>query len=255
MKVTATTLPRRSPRESACPSAAGERESRRGTDPGEPRVPAGSGNGRRRARGPDRHREQDDRQRAAAHATPCLRLRREDCPRGLHRERRTVNVEPCPSAALAPRACRRAARRSARASVSPSPVPSRLRASSLPAWRNSSKTRSWSSGAMPMPVSAHARSRPAPSASAAPRRSTRPPSGRELDRVGQQVEDDLLDLALVRLDPPSPRRPSATARCRGAPRARCTIVSPASSADGQVERCRAPAPCARPRPWTGRGCR
>ena len=61
------------------------------------------------------------------------------------------------------------------ASVSPSPVPSCLRASSRPTWRNSSKIAAWSSGAIPTPVSLTAMVT-TPSAAVAVR-PTRPPSG------------------------------------------------------------------------------
>ena len=80
--------------------------------------------------------------------------------------------------------------------------------------------------------------------------------GRELHRVRQQVEHDLLELALVRLElaqrsdrPPAPSAmPWRCARSR-------TSVMRVSSARRQVEASTAPAPCARPRSWTDRGCR
>ena len=61
------------------------------------------------------------------------------------------------------------------ASVSPSPVPSCLRASSRPTWRNSSKMAAWSSGAIPIPVSLTAMVTTSSAAVAV--RPTRPPSG------------------------------------------------------------------------------
>ena len=86
--------------------------------------------------------------------------------------------------------------------------------------------------AMPMPVSLTATSSTPPEPARAHRHLAA--VGRELHRVGQQVEQDLLELALVGAHLAEPRRrPPAPARCRGAARAR----APASS--------RCPAPPAR----------
>ena len=79
-------------------------------------------------------------------------------------------------------------------SARPRPVPSRCSAPASVCW-NSSKMRSWSSGAMPGPVSAtETRTSPLTRDRA---HVDRPALGRELHRVREQVEDHLSDPALV----------------------------------------------------------
>ena len=74
--------------------------------------------------------------------------------------------------------------------------PSRAPAADPRTWTNSSKIRSWSSGAMPMPVSATQNSTPL--SSFVRMRSRRSPALGELQRVGNEVAQDLRDLGLVR---------------------------------------------------------
>ena len=97
-----------------------------------------------------------------------------------------------------------------------------------PCW-NSSKIRAWSSGAMPMPGVAD---RDLDLVAQPPRLDLDPAAvGRELDGVGEQVEDDLLDLALVGLD--QRRRPARISRLSSMPCGR-PARGPSSG------RCRAP---------------
>ena len=103
-------------------------------------------------------------------------------------------------------------------SASPRPVPSALRRRSRPTCWNSSNTAAWSSGAMPTPVSLH---RHLDHPVVAARRHVHPPAvGRELHRVGEQVQHDLLELALVADELAEPLvHLEAQRRCRGAARA------------------------------------
>src|SRR5262249_28836138 len=83
-----------------------------------------------------------------------------------------------------------------RHSVSPSPVPSTF-FSAVPTCRNSSKTASWSSGAMPTPVSLTETST-SPSFGTAPT-SIRPPSGVNLIAFDNRFQDDLPPLVRLNL--------------------------------------------------------
>ena len=95
----------------------------------------------------------------------------------------------------------------------------------------------------------------APSCTRRRRRSGRPP-GVNFERVGQQVQEHLLDLALVASNraqrarrPCAPRAiPRRVARSR-------TRVRALSMAAGQVEVGQPPAPSGPPRSWRDRGCR
>ena len=80
--------------------------------------------------------------------------------------------------------------------------------------------------------------------------------GRELDRVRQQVDHDLLDLALVGDPFAEPvARPRAPASGRGAARARAPASCELSSSIGRGRSATGRAPSGRPRSSTGRGCR
>src|SRR5262249_24545232 len=113
--------------------------------------------------------------------------------------RRKVKVEPAPSA-LDTQILPPCSSMNFRHKVSPRPVPC-CRAALEPTWRNSSKTASWSSGAIPIPVSLTDTSTPPSSRTA---RLDPPALGRELDGIGQKVEQDLPHLALVRSQLPDP---------------------------------------------------
>ena len=81
----------------------------------------------------------------------------------------------------------------------------------VPACSNSLKMRSWSAGSMPTPVSATAISTRSPSRRAP--HGDRAAGGREADGVGQQVEDDLAQLApSASIAPTSGSTSSASAR-------------------------------------------
>src|SRR6266478_9573434 len=78
----------------------------------------------------------DQDQLAGHHATGNVKVKVDPRPTSLS----TQILPPCSSTNFFAR-------------VSPSPVPSCLRVSSLPTWRNSSKIAAWSSRAIPIPVS------------------------------------------------------------------------------------------------------
>ena len=105
-----------------------------------------------------------------------------------------VNVDPCPSSLstvrLPPSNRELARERQAEAGALD------RRCSGFSTWLNSSKIRSWSSGAMPMPVSATEKTMTV----AVGRRAALDPDLAalgELERVGDEVAQDLRDLALV----------------------------------------------------------
>ena len=85
---------------------------------------------------------------------------------------------------------------SLRHSGRPRPVPLTRACSGLRTWVNSSKMRSWSSRAMPMPVSATENVTALPSSASAARDADLAALG-ELERVGDEVAQDLRDLAFV----------------------------------------------------------
>ena len=161
------------------------------------------------------------------------------------------NVLPAPGRSR-PRAGRRAARRTCVTAAGRGRSP-RAGSPSCRACSNSSKIRSWSSGAMPGPVSATATST-TPSVKWS-RDVDAPVRRRELDGVRQQVEHDLAELPLVRLHDDLRR---ATSRPNAIPprlaRSPC-IVRPLSQDVGHETRRRGRAPSARPRSSTDRGCR
>ena len=137
-------------------------------------------------------------------------------------------------------------------SARPRPVPSRCSTPASVCW-NSSKIRSWSSGAMPGPRVGDRD----PHLAVDPRRAhvDGPARGRELHGVREQVEDHLPDPALVALDDVDfgiaararpGRRPSSPARAPSRRRAR---------APRAARTARPRARPGRPRPWTGRGRR
>ena len=140
-----------------------------------------------------------------------------------------------------------------RATASPRPVPSAACAAG-PTCRNSSNIASWCSGAMPTPVSATEISdHPVPDRGG---HVDPAPLAGELDRVGQEVEEHLLHLALVGPDrSPRPLLDGVSAaRCpAGSARSR-TRISAFSSALGRSKSVRASS--MRPPPsWRDRGCR
>ena len=116
-----------------------------------------------------------------------------DRPRGQREDERA----PAARARSRARSGRRGARRTASRARGPGRSPRAARRPASVCW-NSSKIRSWSSGAMPGPVSATETLHLAVD----PRRAhvDLPAGGRELHGVREQVEDDLLDPALVALD-------------------------------------------------------
>src|ERR1044071_441871 len=98
------------------------------------------------------------------------------------------------------------------ARVRPRPVPSCLRVSSWPTWRNSSKIAAWSSGAMPMPVSVTAIST-MPFRWVAFRQ-IRPPSGVNLTALERRFSSTCLTL---RSSPTSSSSPGSMSSCREMP--------------------------------------
>src|SRR5216683_5516496 len=98
------------------------------------------------------------------------------------------------------------------ARVRPRPVPSCLRVSSLPTWRNSSKMAGWSSGAMPIPVSMTAIST-APSVRLA-FRLIRPPSGVNLTALDRRFSRICLTL---RSSPTTSPSRESMSTCRAMP--------------------------------------
>ena len=82
-----------------------------------------------------------------------------------------------------------------------------------------------------------------------------PARGGELDRVGEQVEDDLADAALVAFDQVDGGSSSSSSCDAVLRRALPDHDHPALAVPRAGRTARARAPPGRPRPWTGRGCR
>ena len=123
----------------------------------------------------------------------CRSARR--CPAGP-RPGGPARRAPLPRARRPPRGCRRGGRRARGRCAGPSPVPPILRVELPSSWWKRSKTSSRRSGSMPGPLSATSRwpavtclaARPVPQLEA-----DRTVGRRELERVRQQVQENLLD--------------------------------------------------------------
>ena len=154
---------------------------------------------------------------------------------------------PSPGRRAAPPACA--------VSGSPSPVPCTRRCSGLSTWLNSSKMRSWSSAAMPMPVSRdreHDASRPRPDRGAHAHLAALG----ELERVGDEVAQDLRDLRLVACRARGTSAASSKTRLTDVGRRAAGAACRAGRRTGRRRRTR---PAGRrscpPRPWRGRAGR
>ena len=165
--------------------------------------------------------EQPTRTFAGRPTTSRLPRRRARRRRGqAERERRAAPTSL--SSQIRPPWCSTISRQIAR----PRPVPRGVSDSVSPAWANCSKTRAWSSGAMPVPVSATLTTTPARRRRPSPNRDG--PRRRELHRVRQEVDHDLDEAVRVAVDRRQvPARSRAAARGRSSRTGRPWPPSPA----------------------------